>query len=277
MNKNLKKFFRALTSFTQFDYKLIVELDKYANEEIYSEYKKAKDLIEVSNLLKSEWNEDTFVLLSNYFADLTYKNPLDRTLISDVFSKLSELGLFETIKYINESQCFGTYTKLFTVAIINRYTFKNFSLFVTINSSNYRCLETSFKKEESFNRFINKLIEKAKEHHYENPLLTLDEIKIRIDSLPKALVDFLNIEEVRIFGSYARNEQTVNSDYDFLAITNDVNHDDDLTRSLLGKYFEENFGEHFDIVAIDINQKTLNPFEFVVLLNSKEIKRFGVI
>lgn len=277
MNKNLKKFFRALTSFTQFDYKLIVELDKYANEEIYSEYKKAKDLIEVSNLLKSEWNEDTFVLLSNYFADLTYKNPLDRTLISDVFSKLSELGLFETIKYINESQCFGTYTKLFTVAIINRYTFKNFSLFVTINSSNYRCLETSFKKEESFNRFINKLIEKAKEHHYENPLLTLDKIKIRIDSLPKALVGFLNIEEVRIFGFYARNEQTVNSDYDFLAITNDVNHDDDLTRSLLGKYFEENFGEHFDIVAIDINQKTLNPFEFVVLLNSKEIKRFGVI
>lgn len=277
MNKNLKKFFRALTSFTQFDYKLIVELDKYANEEIHSEYKKAKDLIEVSNLLKSEWNEDTFVLLSNYFADLTYKNPLDRTLISDVFSKLSELGLFETIKYINESQCFGTHTKLFTVAIINRYTFKNFSLFITINSSNYKFLETSFKKEESFNRFINKLIEKAKEHHYENPLLTLDEIKIRIDSLPKALVDFLNIEEVRIFGSYARNEQTVNSDYDFLVVTNDVNHDDDLTRSLLGKYFEENFGEHFDIVAIDINQKTLNPFEFVVLLNSKEIKRFGVI
>lgn len=99
----------------------------------------------------------------------------------------------------------------------------------------------------------------------------------RIDSLPKALVDFLNIEEVRIFGSYARNEQTVNSDYDFLVVTNDVNHDDDLTRSLLGKYFEENFGEHFDIVAIDINQKTLNPFEFVVLLSSKEIKRFGVI
>lgn len=145
------------------------------------------------------------------------------------------------------------------------------------NSFNYRCLETSFKKEESFNRFINKLIEKTKEHHYENPLLTLDEIKIRIDSLPKALVDFLNVEEVRIFGSYAGNEQTVNSNYDFLVVTNDVNHDDDLTRSLLGKYFEENFGEHFDIVAIDINQKTLNPFEFVVLINSKEIKRFGVI
>ena len=45
MNKNLKKFFRALTSFTQFDYKLIVELDKYANDEIISDYKKAKDLI----------------------------------------------------------------------------------------------------------------------------------------------------------------------------------------------------------------------------------------
>lgn len=48
-------------------------------------------------------------------------------------------------------------------------------------------------------------------------------------------------------------------------------------RALLGKYFEENFGEHFDIVAIGINQKTLNPFEFVLLLDSKEIKRFEVI
>lgn len=277
MNKNLKKFFRALTSFTQFDYKLIVELDKYANDEIISDYKKAKDLIEVSKLLKSEWSEDTIILLSNYFANLTYKNPVDRPLASNVFLKLNELGLFETIKYINESQCFGTYTKLFTVAIINRYTFKNFSLFITINSSNYRCLETSLKKEESFNKFICKLVKKAKKHYYENPILTLEEIKSRVGLLPKSLVDFFNIVEVRIFGSYARNEQTINSDYDFLIITNNANNDNDLTRALLGKYFEENFGEHFDIVAIDINQKALNPFEFVVLLNSKEIKRFGVI
>ena len=277
MNKNLKKFFRALTSFTQFDYKLIVELDKYANEDKIPNYNKAKNIIKISELLKSEWNEDTFISLSNYFADLSYKNPIDKSLASNVLSKLSELGLYETVKYINESQCFGTHTKLFTVLIINRYTFKNYSLFITINSSNYKFLENAFKKEESFNKFINKLIEKAKKHYYENPILTLDEIKTKIDLLPTSLVEFLNIEEVRIFGSYARNEQTVNSDYDFLVITNDINHDDDLTRALLGKYFEENFGEHFDIVAVDINQKTLNPFEFVVLLDSKEIKKFGVI
>ena len=121
------------------------------------------------------------------------------------------------------------------------------------------------------NHLIN-LSKRLKKNYYENSILTFDEIKTKIDLLPKSLVEFLNIEEVRIFGSYARNEQTVNIDYDYLVITNDINHDDDLTRALLGKYFEENFGEHFDMVAIDINQKTLNPFEFVVLLDSKEIK-----
>ena len=41
-----------------------------------------------------------------------------------------------------------------------------------------------------------------------------------------------------MFISYARNQKTSQSDYDFLIVTSDVNYNNDLTRNLLGKFFE---------------------------------------
>lgn len=95
--------------------------------------------------------------------------------------------------------------------------------------------------------------------------------------MPNELKKFLKIEEIRLFGSYANNTQSNESDFDFLVITNDKYYDNDLTKTLLYNFFEEKFGKHFDIVSLDINQKSLNTFEFMVLLKSVEVVKFGVI
>ena len=41
-----------------------------------------------------------------------------------------------------------------------------------------------------------------------------------------------------------------------------------LTRSLLGAQFETLFGEHFDIVVLDVNQGKFGLFDISIILNS---------
>jgi uncharacterized protein len=276
MDRNLKRFYRSIVSFIEYDGVLIANLDMYSNKGILPKNDKAINIINISNVLKLFLDNNGLYQFYLYIENLNIKYPLSNEIFDYLSNMIKENKLYEIVKFINEKQYFGPNTKLFSIGIINNYIYRKYSNYVTIYDMDYKYLLNSLNNKNSFNKYINNLIE-AEKKYFINKILTLDEIINKLDNFPKRLKEFLKIEQIRIFGSYARNEQTENSDYDFLIITNDKNYDNNLTRSLLENYFETLFGEHIDIIAIDINQKTINPFEIIILLQSKIIKKFGVI
>ncbi len=277
MKKNLKNFFRAFVSFFQYDYELIYHLDRYARDLSYSEYMKANTIIKISEIIKGNWVKETIQELNDCFQRITIRCPLSDDLKNQLYDKIEKSSLYETIIYINNTSLPDIIKKLFIISVINMKIFKVYSIFVSISSQIYDSLILSLQEKDELDRFIEKLIIKEQNNNYKNPILSIDEIKNRILLMPNELKKFLKIEEIRLFGSYANNTQSNESDFDFLVITNDKYYDNDLTKTLLYNFFEEKFGKHFDIVSLDINQKSLNTFEFMVLLKSVEVVKFGVI
>lgn len=277
MNKNYKKFYRAFASFKKYDYELIENLDAYADCGKIPTSTDAINIINIVDIIQNELDDCAIKKLNMSIESVYLKYPLSKQEIEELMKNFKKNNLYETTKFIVEKEIMGPNTPVFTLAVINNFIFKTNSLFVCINSSNYKHLVISLSNVDSFNKFIERLIKDAKTHTFENPVLTIDENCKKLEDFPMNLKEFLKVEQIRMFGSYAKNAQTRNSDYDFLIITNDKNYDNELTRSLLGKCFEEKFGEHIDIVVLDINQGHLNSFELIILLQSKEIKKFGVI
>lgn len=107
----------------------------------------------------------------------------------------------------------------------------------------------------------------------ERKIYTLDEIKQMLSKIPENITDFLDVAQIRVFGSYHYGTENYYSDIDFLIITDSKTSDNNLSRDLISKSFTDVFGNDIDIVAIDVNSD-IDEFEKAILIESTVIKKY---
>lgn len=280
MNKVEKKYLRSIASYYKYDNKLIEELDSVScnNTPPVSVY--GKTFCELLNFIKSKplINENSIFFVVKKLFDLDDKSVVSLDKVTTLKTLLlNEDNYFSLFNFIKNDRCFkGKEGQLFSILL----NIKNYSLnekLTVIASGHYKELLLASNSYPDFAGCINDLIESTKNIIYTTAELTLEEIKSRLNNLSAELLCFLKVSEIRIFGSYANGTQNANSDFDFLIITDDKNHDNSLTRSLLGAQFEALFGEHFDIVALDVNQGRFDLFDVSIVLKSIKLKKYDII
>lgn len=99
------------------------------------------------------------------------------------------------------------------------------------------------------------------------------EIKQMLSKIPENITDFLDVAQIRVFGSYHYGTENYYSDIDFLIITDSKTSDNNLSRDLISKSFTDVFGNDIDIVAIDVNSD-IDEFERAILIESTVIKKY---
>ena len=94
--------------------------------------------------------------------------------------------------------------------------------------------------------------------------MTKEEIK-RIISENKAILDKYKVGYIALFGSYVRNEQTQDSDIDFL-----IEFEEPTFRNYIGllSEFKKLFGKKTDIVCRDALKPRIRPY---ILAEAEEI------
>lgn len=118
---------------------------------------------------------------------------------------------------------------------------------------------------DEFEKFIDNVRFQNKEYYAEKKLYKLEEIRTLANEIDQKLLDFLMIRKIYLYGSYARETETIYSDLDFLLVTDNQSFDNNLTRSLLGTEFRRVFGKYLDISVIDVHEK-INRFDLSILI-----------
>lgn len=280
MNKIEKKYLRSIASYYKYDNKLIEELDSVSCKNSLPISIYGITFCELLDFIKSKpiIDENSISYIAKKLFDLDDKSVVDMRTATTLKILLSnEDNYFSLFNYIkNDSYFKGKEGQLFSILLNLKHYSLTENLVVIANSHYKQLVSTSFNYP-NFLSCVNDLIEATNNIIFLTTNLTLVEITSRLNNLPNDLLGFLKVSEIRIFGSYANGTQNHNSDFDFLVITDDKYHDNSLTRSLLGAQFEKLFGEHFDIVALDVNQGRFDLFEISIILKSVKLKRYDMI
>lgn len=272
-----KKYLRSLVSNFDYDYFLIMDFDRLVQGSkeinnklslnIYNSYLHLYD--------ENEWNSETLKTIYKLFIPFDNKVALPT---QDFFDALFDAFILDDTGY-------GTYNFLFKgdnyslisssilSLLINKKAIDKKETPIIIQPFHYKKLRKEDLSEDNFIKFISEIRKDNEKYYLKRTIYTNDQIYAKINTLDKDLLKFLKVIDIRIFGSYFNGIQNEYSDIDFLVVTNDKNCDLLLTSSLLGKSFTDLFGDHIDIHVLDPN-KTLNRFDFMILLNSKSVKKF---
>lgn len=276
----VKKYLRSLISNFEYDVKLICEIERLSIDETALVSNKIQGIYQAFQFIynEEEVNIDSLKSLYLHFmpfiekfiiSDDTYNS------IIDLWKKDNECYLLA--KYIFDGNKFGRATSAIFSILFNKKRHQYNGEYVIFPGFSFKKLKDSLSSTEEYLNVVLAIESANKKYFVEKKLFSNEEILTKVNSISKDALDFLNVEEIRIFGSYFKNTQNKYSDIDFLIVTNDKNFDNNLTKSLLGKQFTDLFGEYVDLHAIDINSTKLDQFDFVVLLNSKCIRKNGII
>lgn len=280
MNKIEKKYLRSIASYYKYNNKLIEELDSVSCNNSLPNSIYGITFCALLDFIKSKpiIDENGISFILKKFFDLDDKLTLDMHKVTTLKILLSnEDNYFSLFNFIKNDRNFKNIEGQLFSTLLN---LKHYSLtedLVVISNSHYKQLVSTSYSYPNFVGYINDLIKATNNIIYSTTILTLEEIDSRLNNLPNELLRFLKVSEIRIFGSYANGTQNHNSNLDFLVITDDKYHDNSLSRSLLGAQFEKLFGEHFDIVALDVNQGMFDLFEISIILKSVKLKKYDMI
>lgn len=154
--------------------------------------------------------------------------------------------------FVIKNMCFGIDTYKFAILAFNAILFRNSMIpiiFYTNQSLKLFELIDSGLDIESLEDILMQMFEKSIEFNTPHELITLDEIKTKIEELKMEIVERFDIEELFITGSFASGLFNKYSDLDL--IVKMKNYD---TIGKLEKYLVSNIGIPVDCIKID------NPF-----------------
>lgn len=270
-----KKYLRSLVSAFKYDYFLIMDFERLI--------KGNKDLSNVLSLNvydaylnlynKNDWDANILENIYKLFMPFESKVVLPTQDYYDSLLKAlnSDTTGYSVYKFLFKDNKYNLISSPIFSLLINRKLLKKNETPIVIQPFHYHKFHKEDMDENRFADFLNQIREDNEKYYLKRVTFTNEQIITKVNAIDKELLEFLKVIEIRVFGSYFNGTQNEYSDIDFLIVTDDKNCDLLLTSSLLGKSFTDLFGDNVDIHVID-HHKTLNKFDFMILLKSKSVR-----
>ncbi|WP_338822931.1 nucleotidyltransferase domain-containing protein [Mycoplasmopsis felifaucium] len=275
-----KKFLKAMLSNFKYDHQVIRDLNQ-ANITDNIKNKKYKvisvfyDLLTSDEVVKEKLIYDLFLSISCFGDNFLPSKESVEIILSLYYTKDDNDFSYNLFVYL-ASLCTIQIASAIYLFLFNKRFYKDSCSLNIFYFNDTKYLLQIKNDKNLFLKYINNLAEKSQKISVQNKLFNLSEIEELINKIPDTIIDFLDIKQIRIFGSYYKNNQNSYSDIDFLIITDSKNSDNNLTRDLISKCFTDIFGECIDIKAIDVN-RPFDEFERCILIDSKVLKTYGDI
>jgi|GEM_PF-3982001 len=174
----------------------------------------------------------------------------------------------EIMMYILANQCFDNFSYVLASILYNNIIYQNEKRIIVFHPNHKEkaiSIATNGSVSE-FAKFIEEITLQNQDYYAIKKPYSLEDVRELIKKIDYNLIEFLKVKKIYLFGSFARNTETIYSDLDFLIITDSQYFDNDLTRALLGTEFRKVFGDYFDINAIDAHEK-INIFNLSILID----------
>lgn len=273
-----RKFIRSILIFNNDNHKECVLLDNYIynHENLLDE--NLKSLVNIAKMISNNSIELNYEFVNNIYTSY-YPKKIKKTLnngeIAMVLNFIKNEDFITLCKFIFKYNIFGAYNFYMCYCLYNKYFYLKNGDFIII-CRNYQGYVIKLLKENN----INKLQQFLKNHNNEiskpKEQLSIDEIKNRLNTIDKNLLDFLCVKRIYLFGSLANGNSNDFSDIDLLILTDSKSSNDSTNNKLLYMDISSKLGYNINIVTHDLN-KNADKFIVTNLLDAILLLNNGVI
>lgn len=151
--------------------------------------------------------------------------------------------------FVVKNMCFGIHSYKFAILAFNAILFRNSMIPIIFNTNQslqlFELIDSGLDME-SLEDILMQMFQKSIEFNTPHQLITLDEIKRKIEELKMEIVERFDIEELFITGSYASGVFNKYSDLDLIVKMKNYDTIEELEKSLVS-----NIGIQVDCIRID--------------------------